>query len=170
MLRSRLQRFLGYKKYCPYNQRLNIQLSLLPVLFPAGGVKFQHVNKLNDLIYITMSDVLQKYCDFKKFKDDIVIDTDHCLRYVNTQCVNSDEIVFTVHITNNVLKQWQDLKDTQQSKDISFSFVEILNLFLAQNHAIVIKKDCSRIEERLRRLASVAKRNSSGKRGRTSLW
>ncbi len=116
-----------------------------------------------------MSDVLQKYCDLKKFKDDIVIDTDHCLRYVNTQCVNSDEIVFTVHITNNVLKQWQDLKDTQQSKDISFSFVEILNLFLAQNHAIVIKKDCSRIEERLRRLASVAKRNSSGKRGRTSL-
>lgn len=78
---------------------------------------------------------------------------------MNIQCVNSEEIVFTdVHITNhNVLKslkQWQDLKDTQQSNGISLSFVEILNLFLARNHAIIIKKDCTRIEERLRRLTS----------------
>lgn len=60
-----------------------------------------------------MSDVLYKYCNYKKFKNDIVIDTNHCLRYVNAQCTkNAEEIVFTVHITNNVLKQWQDLKDT----------------------------------------------------------
>ncbi len=86
-----------------------------------------------------MSAVLQKYCDFKKFKDDIVIDTDHCLRYVNTQCVNSDEIVFTVHITNNVLKQWQDLKDTQQSKDISFSFVNRGRSFKNKMRRLVLK-------------------------------
>ena len=78
---------------------------------------------------------------------------------------NSEEIVYTIHITN-VLKQWQDLK---QSHCINFSYIEILNIFLAQNHAIIIKKDCTRIEERLRRLASEAKRNSSGKGGRASV-
>ena len=86
---------------------------------------------------------------------------------MNIQCVNSEDIVYTLHITNNVLKQWQDLK---QSHCINFSYVEKLNIFLAQNHAIIIKKDCTRIEERLRRLPSEAKKNSSaGKRGRASV-
>ena len=79
---------------------------------------------------------------------------------MNIQCVNSEEIVYTIHITNNVLKQWQDLK---QSHCINFSYVEILNIFLSQNHAIIIKKDCTRIEERLRRLVQRLKGIPRGK-------
>lgn len=113
-----------------------------------------------------MSDELHKYCNFEKFKRDIVVDTNHSLRYVRKQCVNSEEVVFTVHITNDVLKRWHDFKNTQSLNGIkTFSFVELLNLFLAQNHAIVIKKNCSRIEERLRRYTSATKAKSCGKRG-----
>ena len=118
-----------------------------------------------------MSDVFHKYCDFEKFKSDIVIDTYHCFQYVNIQSVNSEEIVFTVHITNNVLKQWQDLKDTKKSNGISLSFVYLSNIFLARHHAI-IKNDCMGIEERLRRLTSEAKRKFLRKKrpGFCQIW
>ena len=60
-----------------------------------------------------MSDVIHKYCNFEKFKRDIVTDTSHNLTYVNCQCINTEEVVFTLHITNKVLKQWHDLKVNQ---------------------------------------------------------
>ena len=114
-----------------------------------------------------MSDALHKYYDFEKYKSEIVINTNHCLRYVNIQSVNAEEIVYTIHITNNVLKKWLDLKDSQLLNGIRhLRFVEILNCFLARNHAIIIKKDCMRIEEQLKRLTSEAKKKSSGKKGR----
>ena len=89
-----------------------------------------------------MSDVLKTIkgnYNFEKFKRDVVVDTNHCLNYVRRQCISSDQIAFTLHITNNVLKSWQDLKE----KDIllEFSFVRILNYFLAENYAILIKED-----------------------------
>ena len=73
-----------------------------------------------------MSDALHKYYDFEKYKSEIVINSKHCLRYVNIQSVNAEEIVYTIHITNNV--------------GIRLSFIQILNCFLARNYAIIIKK------------------------------
>ena len=112
-----------------------------------------------------MSDVLHEYCNFAKFKDDIVVDTNHCLQYVRQPSVNSEDIVFTVHITNKLLKQWEDLKVGERSNCISF--VDILNVILSQKYAVLIKKESNRIEEWLRRLTSAAKSNSYGKKGST---
>ena len=68
------------------------------------------------------------------------------------QCISSEEIAFTLHITNVVLKSWQDFKENGILLD--FSFVQILNCFLAENHAVLVKKDCKRVEEVLRKLCS----------------
>ena len=57
-----------------------------------------------------MSDKLKQY-NFEKYKGNVTIDSNHSLEYVKRRCINADEIVFTVHITNHVLKSWQDFKD-----------------------------------------------------------
>ena len=62
------------------------------------------------------------------------------------------------------MKQRHDLKVKKMTNYLSY--VEILNLFLAQNHAALIRKDCTRINEHLRRLASNATKSFSRKRGR----
>ena len=106
-----------------------------------------------------MSDELKKY-NFEKYKGNIIVDTNHSLQYVSKQCINADEIVFTVHITNQVLKNWQDLKEETAN---CFSFVDIPNHFLGEKYAILIKQDSKQIEDHLRRLASSSKANFRGK-------
>ena len=110
-----------------------------------------------------MSDVLKQNYNFEKFNRDVVVDTNHSLKYVKRQCISSEEIAFTLHITNVVLKSWQDLK--QIDILLEFSFVQILNCFLAENHAVLIKKDCKRIENVLRKLCSSVKSNFKNKCG-----
>jgi hypothetical protein len=112
---------------------------------------------------ITMSDVFKKNYDFKRYNRDVVIDNNHCLQYVKKQCISSEEIIFTLHITNEVLKSWEDFKGKGIS--LNFSFVEILNYFLAEKYAILVKKDCKRIEEGLRKLCSKVKSGFKGKSG-----
>ena len=104
-----------------------------------------------------MSDELKKY-DFKKFKGEISVDKNHSLQYLRKQTVNGNEIVFTIHITNKILKSWHDI-----SKTLSCSFMEILNCFPVKNFAILVKRDNKRIDDHLRRLVSFAKNNSMGK-------
>ena len=89
----------------------------------------------NNIFFFAMSDELKKY-DFKKFKGAISVDKNHSLQYLRKQTVNADEIVFTIHITNKILKSWDDIRQM-----ISCSFVEILNCFLA-------KKLCNSSKER----------------------
>jgi hypothetical protein len=110
-----------------------------------------------------MSDVLKENYNFEKFKRDVIVDTNHCLQYVNRQCVSSEEIALTVHITNTVLKSWEDLKEKEVL--LPFSYVTILNSFLAENHAVLVRKDCTRIEEVLRKLCSRVKSAFKGKSG-----
>ena len=78
----------------------------------------------------------------------MIVDDNHCLQYVKRQCVSSEDVVFTIHITNKVLKSWQDFK--AKGILLNFSFVKILNNFLAEKYAILVQKDCKRIEEGLR--------------------
>jgi hypothetical protein len=58
-----------------------------------------------------MSDIFKQNYNFEKFKRDVVVDTNHCLKYVSRQCISSEEVAFTLHITNEVLKSWQDFKE-----------------------------------------------------------
>ena len=70
----------------------------------------------------------------------------------------------TYTCTNKILKSWHNIRQT-----VSCSFVEILNCFLAENFAILVKKDNKRIDDHLRRLVSFAKSNSMGKSGSASV-
>ena len=113
-----------------------------------------------------MSDVLKTIkgnYNFEKFKRDVIVDSNHCLNYVRRQCISLDQIAFTLHISNNVLKSWQDLKEKEIL--LEFSFVRILNYYLAENYAMLIKEDCKRIEELLRRLCSKVKNSLKKKKG-----
>ena len=94
----------------------------------------------------------------KKFKGEIGVNKNHSLQYLRKQTVYANEIVFTIHIANKMLKSWHDIRQT-----VSCSFVEILNCFLAENFAILVKKDNKRIDDHLRRIVSFAKSNSMGK-------
>lgn len=102
--------------------------------------------------------------NFEKFKRDVFIDTDHCLPYVNRECIISEEIVYTVHITNEVLKSWQEFR--AKGIVVDFNYIGILNCFLAENYAILVKTDCQRIEEVLRKLCAKVTSNFKGKSGR----
>ena len=111
-----------------------------------------------------MSDIFKKDYNFERFKHDVVVDTSHCLKYVNRQCVSSEEVAFTVHTTNEVLKSWQDFKE--KGTVLPFRYIDILNCFLSENHAVLVRKDCNRIEEVLRKVCSRVKANFKGKVGR----
>ncbi len=79
------------------------------------------------------------------------------------QCISSEEIAFTLHVTNKALKSWQDRKDKDTLLD--FSFVRILNCFLAENYALLVKKDRKRVEELLRKFCSKVKSNFKKRSG-----
>jgi len=111
-----------------------------------------------------MSDQLD-LLDVEKFRHEITVDTNHCLQYVKKQSVNAEEIVLAIHLTNQILKTWHDVRQ----KATSCTFIDLLNTSLAENHPVLIKRDCKRIEENLRRLASTAKSNFKGKQGRAYL-
>ena len=45
----------------------------------------------------------------KKYKSEIVIDSNHCLRYVNIQSVNAEEIFYTIQQLGNLLLLCQNI-------------------------------------------------------------
>lgn len=53
----------------------------------------------------SMSDVLSYY-DRERYFICIGIDSNHSLQYIAKQCVNSDQILLTVNVTNKCLKSW----------------------------------------------------------------
>ena len=61
------------------------------------------------------------------------------------------------------MKSWEDLKEKEVL--LPFSYVTILNCFLAKNHAVLVKKDCKRVEEVLRKLCLRVKSAFKGKSG-----
>ena len=56
-----------------------------------------------------MSDILNSL-GLEKLTRLIKIDTDHCLNYIRRQCVSCTEIVLTVHVPYDCLRQWYDAK------------------------------------------------------------
>ena len=57
-----------------------------------------------------MSDRLEGY-DLNKFKQNISLSTEHCLNYVKQDCIDGDNIAFTVNIPNEHLRSWRDLRE-----------------------------------------------------------
>jgi len=107
-----------------------------------------------------MSELLKSY-DFEKFKRDVSIDLHHCFQYLKKQLLNEHEIALTLHITNRCLRNWFDLSK------LGVPNIEMANAFLAEYHAVRIKKDSKRVEDRLRKLTSEVNRQFVGKRGTT---
>ena len=109
-----------------------------------------------------MSDVIKAF-DLCKCKENIRLSTDHCLTYVQKDCVSGNEIVFTVNIPFEFLRSCHELKE--KGRLAEFSYVQILNTFISR-YGIKIKEDCERIEGLLRRKCSEVRSKSRKVNGR----
>ena len=92
-----------------------------------------------------MSDRLEGY-DLSKFKQNISLSTEHCLNYVKQDCIDGDNIAFTVNIPNEHLRSWRDLRE-EGGLLCQFSYVEILNAMIDE-YGVKIKEDCATGSER----------------------
>jgi hypothetical protein len=111
-----------------------------------------------------MSDIL-KLLDVKKFTDSLSVDTEHCLAYVRQQSTSNKEIVITIHVKYNCVRHWYEARQAALAKQIPFSYVGILNVFLNAKFCVQVKEDCERIEGRLRRVCGEVARRFRGKAG-----
>ena len=101
-----------------------------------------------------MSEVLSYY-DRKQYLNCIGIDSNHSLQYIAKQCVNTDQILLTVNVTNKCLKSWYKFKEQKPFPDVTF--IDIANALIGERFGILIRRDCERIENHFRRLASTMK-------------
>ena len=44
-------------------------------------------------------------------KLEIQVDTKHCLKHVNKQCVSNKDIILTVHLLYECIQKWSDAKN-----------------------------------------------------------
>ena len=113
-----------------------------------------------------MSDRLEGY-DLSKFKQNISLSTEHCLNYVKQDCIDGDNIAFTVNIPNEHLRSWRDLRE-EGGLLCQFSYVEILNAMIDE-YGVKIKEDCARIDGLLQRSSGTVKSNCRKLQGRARL-
>lgn len=107
-----------------------------------------------------MSDILDKV-SLEKFKERIKVDLNHCISYIRKQCISANEVVLTIHIGNECLKQWHDAK-----VNIGCTFIQIVNaVFRHQKQLVRVKDDAYRLEGCLRRACSDVKSKLSRKTG-----
>ena len=111
-----------------------------------------------------MSDLPNAY-DISKFKEKISLSTNHCLKYVNKECIAGDRIRFTVIIPNEHLKSWGELKE-DGGLCSQFSYVEILNASIVEN-GVKIRQDCTRINGLIRRSCGEVRNKCRQLQGRT---
>lgn len=98
-----------------------------------------------------------------KFKKDIVIDSIHSTNYIKQSCVDVEKLSFTIHVPYEQLKSWHEVKQTVAS---SYSYVQLLNVFVGKSYPTRIKENCSRIENLLRVSCSKAAKQLAGTSGR----
>ena len=101
----------------------------------------------------------------ERYKNRIHVDTSHCLEYVRRQSVSNKEIIFTVHLPYDGLREWCGARQKASARQIPCSFVDILNAFLFERTGFRVKSNCQRIEERLRKLCSEVNAKFVGKNG-----
>lgn len=111
-----------------------------------------------------MSNILSSL-DLHKLSHRIKIDTDHCLNYVRRQCFSATEIVLTVHVPYDCLRQWYNCMQ-EILRGTGCTYVEILNACIRESCSTGVRiKDGERIEDRLRRSCQRAKAKFTGKSG-----
>ena len=110
-----------------------------------------------------MSEALSYY-DRERYLNCIGLDSNHSLQYVAKQCVNSDQILLTVNVTNKCLKSWYEFKEQKAFPDVKF--IDIANALIGERFGILIRRDCERIENHFRRLASTVKSQFVGISGK----
>ena len=89
------------------------------------------------------------------------LDSKQSLENVRRQSVNSDEIL-TIHVTNNCLKSWYDFKE--RIHFAHFTNIDIANALIGEKYGILIRQDCEKIENHLRRLTFGVKSKFVGKK------
>ena len=111
-----------------------------------------------------MADVLE-LTSLKKYKDRVRVDTSHCLQYMRRQSVSDKEIIFTVHLPYDYLREWCGARQKASARQIPCSFVDILNALLFDRTRFRVNIICYRVEERLRKICSEIKAKFVGKHG-----
>jgi hypothetical protein len=102
----------------------------------------------------------QEIIKWKQFKDCVRIDTNHCLTHANKQCVSDKEIVVTVHLPNESLRKWSDVrKKSSHLSSGACSYIQMLNTFLYANCGYRVKEKC------LEKACSEIKQKFVGKSG-----
>ena len=109
---------------------------------------------------------LREIIKWKQFKDRVRVDTNHCLTHANKQCVSDKEIVLTVHLPNESLRKWSDVrKKTSHLSSGACTYIQMLNTFLYANCGYRVKEKCLRVEKRLEKACSEIKQKFVGKSG-----
>ena len=57
--------------------------------------------------------------------DRVRVDTSYCLQYIRRQCVSDKEIIFTVHLPYDCLREWCGARQKASARQIPCSFVHI---------------------------------------------
>ena len=112
-----------------------------------------------------MSDLPNAY-DVSKFKEKILLTTNHCLNYVKREwmyCRRSN--TFDCKHSKEHLKSWCELKEDGGLYS-QFSYVEILNASIVEN-GVKIRQDCTRINGLIRRSCGEVKNKCRQLQGRT---
>ena len=110
---------------------------------------------------------IRYFLSFDKFKESDRVDTKHCPLYIRRESVPEKEIIFTVHLPYECLREWCDARQKAFDMEIPCTFVQILSAFLYERIGFKVKDDCDRVEGRLRRIFSEIKAQFVGTNGTT---
>ena len=78
----------------------------------------------------------------EKYKDRVRVDTSYCLQYIRRQSVSDKEIIFTVHLLYDWLREWCGAGQKDSARQIPCSFVDILNALLFDRTGFRVESIC----------------------------
>ena len=61
---------------------------------------------------------------FEKYKDRVHVDTCHCSQYTQRQVTSDKDIVLTVHLLYDCLREWHGVRDKALGQEIPCTFVD----------------------------------------------
>ena len=108
---------------------------------------------------------LRKLLNFDKFKHLIRVDTKHCIQYIRRQRLSDMEVILTVHLPYESLREWGNVRRVSLVE--SCSYVQILNEFMYEKTGFKVKDKCQRVEKRLEKACSEVRMKFAGKNGST---
>ena len=104
---------------------------------------------------------------FEKYKDRVQIDICHCSQYTSREATTDKDIVLTVHLPYDCLRESRVVRNKASREEIPCTFLDILNAFLFKLTGFRVKSNCRRVEGRLERLCGEISSKFIGKNGTT---